>query len=306
MQNPKVCIIITNWNGKKLLKNCLFSLFKLTDYLNYKVIVVDNGSTDGSAEFLHKKFPQVDVLVMDKNYGYAKGCNEGIKYALNKYNPDYFLLLNNDTKIIKRNWLKSLVNSSLDVSQPLILNPDKTIQNMGGGFSIFAEPYIITWDEEPFWISGVCMLIKKAVIKKIGFLDENVAEDLDFGWRARAAKLNIGCIKTSQIVHYGSLTNIRLREKYYKNWTKAVLLTIRKNSGNMRLFFSRILLSLIEFYFFLFSLQFVKSRGILNGLLEGLFSKAPTNKLNADTFMNKDIKLFFKIILVKLKKHSKL
>jgi GT2 family glycosyltransferase len=65
--NPKVCIIILNWNGKELLKDCLSSIFKLTDYPNYKVIVVDNGSTDGSVEFVKKNFPQVNVLPLDKN-----------------------------------------------------------------------------------------------------------------------------------------------------------------------------------------------------------------------------------------------
>jgi GT2 family glycosyltransferase len=58
MKYPKVCIIILNWNGKELLKDCLYSLFKLTDYPNYKVIVVDNGSTDGSVEFVKNIFPK--------------------------------------------------------------------------------------------------------------------------------------------------------------------------------------------------------------------------------------------------------
>jgi len=67
---------------KKLLKTCLSSLFKLTDYPNYRVIVVDNGSIDGSVEFVKKNFPKVDVLPLDKNYGFSKGNNERIKYAL--------------------------------------------------------------------------------------------------------------------------------------------------------------------------------------------------------------------------------
>jgi GT2 family glycosyltransferase len=109
--NSEVCIIILNWNGKELLKDCLSSLFKLTGYPNYKVIVVDNGSTDGSFECVKKNFTQVDVLPLDKNYGFAKGNNKGIKYALKKYKPRYILLLNNDTKIIQRDWLTKLVET---------------------------------------------------------------------------------------------------------------------------------------------------------------------------------------------------
>jgi GT2 family glycosyltransferase len=65
-----------------LLKDCLSSLFKVTDYSNYKVIVVDNGSTDSSVEYVKKSFPQVDVLPLDKNYGFSKGVNIGAAYCI--------------------------------------------------------------------------------------------------------------------------------------------------------------------------------------------------------------------------------
>lgn len=78
MKNPKVCIIILNLNGKDLLEACLSSLFGLTNYSNYKVIAVDNGSTDGSVEFVRKNFPQVDILALEKNYGFPEGNNRGI------------------------------------------------------------------------------------------------------------------------------------------------------------------------------------------------------------------------------------
>ena len=133
--NPEVCIIILNWNGKELLKDCLSSLLKLTGYPNYKVIVVDNGSTDGSLEYVKKNFPQVDVLPLDKNYGFAKGNNKGIKYALKKYKPRYILLLNNDTKIIQRDWLTKLVETAesdkkIGIVVPKLIYTDGRIQHI--------------------------------------------------------------------------------------------------------------------------------------------------------------------------------
>ncbi len=106
-KNPKVGVIILNWNGKEILEKCLDSL-KKTDYDNMHILVVDNASTDGSVEMVKKNYPWVEVLELDKNYGFAKGNNEGVRYFMRKYKDmEYIVLLNNDMEIIDKRWLKN-------------------------------------------------------------------------------------------------------------------------------------------------------------------------------------------------------
>lgn len=102
---PLLSIVVLNWNGKRYLKECLSSLQNLT-YPNYEVILTDNTSSDGSADFVHEYFSWVKVLSLDKNYGFAEGNNRGASIARGKY----IAFLNNDTEV-DRDWLNQLVNS---------------------------------------------------------------------------------------------------------------------------------------------------------------------------------------------------
>lgn len=95
MYYPKVYIIILNWNGLKDTLECLESVFKL-DYLNFEVIVVDNGSTDDSVNVILKTYPQVRLIENRENLGYTGGNNIGMRYAIER-DADYIWLLNNDT-----------------------------------------------------------------------------------------------------------------------------------------------------------------------------------------------------------------
>ncbi|MFH7880970.1 MAG: glycosyltransferase family 2 protein [Candidatus Aenigmatarchaeota archaeon] len=231
MKYPKVCIIILNWNGKELLKNCLSSLFKLTDYPNYKVIVVDNGSTDGSVEFVKKNFPKADVLALDKNYGFPKGNNEGIRYALKRYNPKYVVLLNNDTIIIQKNWLKEMVkvaesDKKIGIIGCKLIYPDGRIQWAGRKkesnifylmfqtISASLNPGIGKKIKESSFIgevntaSGACMMIKKELIKRIGLLDEDLSpffqEDVEYSFRAQRSGYKVYYVGTTSVVHLQS------------------------------------------------------------------------------------------------------
>ena len=117
MKEPLVYIIIVNCNGKELLRQCLKSLFSITRYSNYRVVVVDNGSVDGSVEMVQQEFPQVELICNPRNLGYAKANNQGIVYALMK-GAKYIALLNNDIEIIEPLWLKvavKVMESHLDV-----------------------------------------------------------------------------------------------------------------------------------------------------------------------------------------------
>jgi len=226
MRVPKVCIIVLNWNGKELLKDCLSSLFKLTDYPNYKVIVVDNGSTDGSVEYVKKNFPKADVLALDKNYGFSKGNNIGIKYALKKYRPKYILLLNNDTRIIQKDWLTKLVeiaesDEKIGIVGCNLIFPDGSLQHDGVKslhniiFPNYVErkPYK-TYDKTLGYViatNGACFLIRSEIIERYQiFYDEMFSpasyEDIDLFLRARKKGLKILHRYDVKIIHKASIT----------------------------------------------------------------------------------------------------
>lgn len=94
---PKIFIIIVNWNGKQDTLTCLSSLHSL-DYSNYQIVIVDNGSNDGSISAIKLQFPHHLLLENHTNLGFTGGNNVGIQYALN-HKADFILLLNNDTKV---------------------------------------------------------------------------------------------------------------------------------------------------------------------------------------------------------------
>ena len=111
--DPLISIITVNYNGRQFLYNLFNSLLNL-NYPEEKIqiIMVDNGSTDGSIDFVGKKFPQVEVISLPENLGYAGGNNEGFKNAEGRY----IALVNNDC-VVERDWLREMVNIFKQSSQ---------------------------------------------------------------------------------------------------------------------------------------------------------------------------------------------
>ena len=103
LNNPKVAVVILNWNGRNFLEQFLPSVLAST-YNNMEVFVADNGSTDDSLSFLKKQFPQICLIAFPVNYGFARGYNE----ALKQVNADYYVLLNSDVEV-KAGWLEPMV-----------------------------------------------------------------------------------------------------------------------------------------------------------------------------------------------------
>ena len=180
---PKVSIIILNWNGLEDTVECLESL-KDIDYPNYEIIVVDNGSTDGSCDFLKANFPYVRLIENNENLGFAEGNNCGIRQASGKY----VLLLNNDV-VVDRYFLKELVN---------VAESDPAIGAVGAVAYYYDDPQriwqaagMISWnrgririvgrnevDEGQFnevtevdYVPGCSMLVRRELFERVGYLD---------------------------------------------------------------------------------------------------------------------------------------
>lgn len=195
---PLVYIIIVNYNGYKDTIECVNSIEDI-DYSNYRIIVVDNGSTNNSLIKLESINSGIcNVLSSRENLGFSGGNNLGIKYALEN-EADYILLLNNDT-IVTKDFLRILVEDAEKLTEKAILtckinyNYDREIIWYAGGsfskvtsrtthFSIGRTSSNINKLTEVSFISGCCMLIPNEIIKKVGLMPEEYflyCEDLAY------------------------------------------------------------------------------------------------------------------------------
>lgn len=114
-----ISIVIPNINGIEHLRSCMPSIAAQT-YGNYKVIVVDNGSSDDSLKYLNEKYPDCEIIAHSYNTGFAKAVNDGIKLAIDKYNTDYILLLNNDIEL-ENNFLQSAIDTFTSITDADII-----------------------------------------------------------------------------------------------------------------------------------------------------------------------------------------
>lgn len=287
----KVSIIILNWNGWKDTLECLKSL-ENNNYSNYRVVVVDNGSTDDSLDKLQDiESDRVSLISLEANWGFSGGNNFGVKRALEN-ETDYVLLLNNDT-VVEKNFLSELVkeaekNPKAGLFGPKIYyyNDKNRIWFAGGRISV--NPLEVSGthiglnkiDKGQYdkvkkvdYITGCCLLIKKEVIEKVGFLDEDYFlyyEDADYGWRAKKAGYNCLFVPKAKIWHKCSAGTIEGSSSYIYYHTRNALMMVRKNGS----FFERILVLKLTFWIFLkqiFKLAFIPSKrtwakAVLTGL----------------------------------------
>lgn len=254
---PKVSIIILNWNGKKDTIECLESLKNIT-YPNYEILLVDNGSTDGSVEYFKETYPKIKLIENEENLGFAEGNNIAIQYILNSIDSEYILLLNNDTTV-RQNFLEELVNTvekdkNIGICGPKMLFWDfkgrkDVIWYAGGKADLSRGKFyhhnigeVDSFNEkepkEVDFISGCCMLIKRDVFEKIGLLDPiyfAYCEDIDFCLRAKKSNFKIIYVPTSIIWHKVSASTkgqFNSKKAYLKY--RNTLFLIRKH-GKLRI-----------------------------------------------------------------------
>lgn len=228
-QPPFVSIIIVSYNAKGYLKNCLESLSKMT-YPHYEILLVDNGSTDGTSEFVKKKFPHVTILKNSVNLGFSGGHDVALRQVLG----DAVLLLNSDT-IVQGNLLTVLIeelyaNKNIGAVQPkLVLYPQKNqIDSIGSFFLSTGVLYHFGLEKNPdlsiynkpmeiYCSKAACLLVKLEVIKKTGLFDKDfftVFEDTDFCHRIWLAGYRIIYTPRTTVYHKAGGTNNRARRSF--------------------------------------------------------------------------------------------
>lgn len=238
-------VLIPTFNGKPLLDECLESLRRQT-YRRFHTIVIDDASTDGTAHHLHANFPEVEVLTLPHNVGFARAVNAGLRHALRAHSPRSIAILNNDTQA-EPHWLEALVRRAdtnpriaAVTSNMLFANHPDIINSQGGTIDWNGDGYDINFGlkrelgkKEAAQVFSACWgasLINAPALKEIGFLDEAFGayfEDLDWSWRANILGYHIFFENNAVVLHKHSMSyrNNQYRKIYFckRNALRAAL-----------------------------------------------------------------------------------
>jgi len=230
MMKPELSICIVNWNTAALLKECLQSIYQHPPSMPFEVIVVDNGSRDGSVAMVQREFPQARVLAQTENLGFARANNLAFAHAKGAF----LLLLNSDTVVppgaIDALWRFAQQHPRAGIVGPRIQSPDGKLQYSCRAFPTLT---ILLWRalyldkllphnrwaganyqtfagydraREVDWLQGSCLLVRREVLDTVGGLDSGFfmyAEDMDWCYRARRAGWHVWYTPEATIVHYG-------------------------------------------------------------------------------------------------------
>lgn len=219
MNISKLSIIIVSWNGKKWLKDCFDSIYRQT-YKNIEIILVDNGSSDGSVLYVRENYPKIKIIENERNLGFGRANNIGANNA----EGEILFLLNNDTIIEDENFLLKILEykekNKLNITGPKILNFNKEDIYKGRKLSIDCTGYL-GWAKETFYVEGCAMLIDRELYLVLAGFDQAsfaYSEDIDLCWRAQLYGMKIGVCDDVAIMHYGGgsseTTQLGRKEKH--------------------------------------------------------------------------------------------
>ncbi len=311
----KIAIVILNWNGREFLERFLPGVVRHSSSPGVKIIVADNGSSDDSLEFIRNKFKNVEIIELDKNYGFAGGYNK----AFEKIDSEYYILLNSDVEV-SENWIEPIIKKMdndpvVAAAMPKILSYHERSQfeyaGAAGGFidkwgypfcrgRIFnnIEPDNNQYNDsiEIFWASGACLFIRSKIFHDAGGFDDDFfahMEEIDLCWRIKNLGYKIYCYPCSQVYHIGggTLPN-ETPSKLFLNFRNSLWLLL-KNLPPKKLYpvliIRKILDGLAAMKFYL-TLDWRKGNAVFKAHLSYYkhFRKMKQKRKSAD-FKNKDM-----------------
>ena len=272
----KLAIAILNWNGLGLLKRFLPSLCKYTPETD-QIYIIDNCSEDDSVNFIKKNFERIKVIKLNKNYGYAKGYNIGLK----NINAEIICLLNNDVEVSK-NWTEPIIQQfkkekNTAVIQPKLKNQeDKRYFDYAGAAGGFLDKYgypycngriynVVDTDENQyekiydiFWASGACFFMRKKYFEAAGKFDEKFwahMEEIDLCWRLKNMGFDIKYNYKSTVYHVNAATlkTENYRKTYYNFRNQLYMLTKNSCDNLFLILFEKFFVDLLISLFILFT-----------------------------------------------------
>ncbi len=317
----KAAVVILNWNGKGHLEKYLPSVMNNTDRQNAQIIVADNGSTDDSVSFIKNKYPEIRLITLDSNYGFAGGYNKALEHV----DADVFCLLNSDVRV-SEGWIEPVLkifesDSGIGAIQPKILSDRDTSKfehaGAAGGFiDKYGYPFcrgrimdVIEQDNgqydsqvDIFWASGACLFIRAELFKRNGGFDPDYfahMEEIDLCWRLKNQGSRIVFTPKSTVYHWGGATlDYNNPHKLFLNFRNSLWTLYKNYSGdNLKwIIFKRMLIDTLAVIKYLVSFNFKNTSAIIKAHIE-FYKTKKSLKLKRDAVMSKTITEFHKEVL---------
>lgn len=306
---PTLSLCIVTYQAAPLLRECLASVYKFSPTVPFEIIVVDNASTDHTVAMLEQEYPNVILVQNQTNLGYAASMNQAIHLARGRYivqlNPDTLTQAGSFDKLIE--FMEQ--HPEVGICGPMVLNPDGTMQKScrrgeSTPLAVIAQftglarlfphnphlaQYTMSYRDENethavAGVSGSCMMIRRAVVEQIGYLDERFfayQEDADYCFRARQAGWLVYYVPAAQIIHFGGLGGSHVHPyRSMWEWHRSYWNYYRKNLAvNYPVWFNGI------YYLMMLAKLGLGALGEVIGL--GRFSSS-RKRAKADRYFNKD------------------
>ena len=277
----KTAVVILNWNGKNLLEKFLPSVQKFSNSEDIEIIVADNCSDDESVKYLKEYFPNIRIISLDKNYGFAAGYNRSLKQV----DAKYFVLLNSDVEVTE-NWINPVIqlldnDESIAAVMPKIRAfNNKTYFEYAGAAGGFIDEYGFPFcrgrlfdnvekdntqyddESEIFWASGAALFVRSDLYLQTGGLDEDFfahMEEIDFCWRMKNMGYKILYTSKSTVYHVGGASLSKFNPfKTYLNFRNNLFLLYKNLPSDklIKTLFIRLIIDKIAAFKFLLSLEF--------------------------------------------------
>jgi GT2 family glycosyltransferase len=298
MKDKTLAVVILNWNGGDEILDCLRSVFE-SKHAAIEVVIVDNGSVDGSTDIIRSRFPHVHWISNPRNLGFAKGSNQGMQWAL-EYGIQHVLLLNGDASL-HSNAIEEMFAVTEDENNTVVACPRMYLGPANAGASrlwfaygtvslwlgLFRNPAFNRLDSSKWSVpldmefaSGCCMLIPARILQHVGMLDEAFfayCEDIDFSLRIRKAGFRLRYVPTAHIWHGNSTLTNRIRSGTYRYLsTRNNLWVVRKHGSWFEIFTCLCILPLRVLFRMMgmtFRSDWQAIAAELKGIRDGVFSQ---------------------------------